>query len=51
MVYLIRKMCKIEGKKKYKWRLKDDKDYIKEAWLQGGKTVGKMIYLDIIFLY
>ncbi len=40
---MIRGIGKIEKKNKKKKGLMEDKDYITEAYLQGGKAIGKLI--------
>ena len=40
---MVRGIENTEEKKKHKRGLMEDKDYITEAWLQGGKAVGETI--------
>ena len=40
--YMVRGMGSTKQKKKHKG-LMEDKDYITEAWLQGGKAVGEIV--------
>ena len=40
---MVRGIEKIEEKRNRKKGLMEEKDYITEAWLQGGKAVGEMI--------
>jgi hypothetical protein len=40
---MVRGIGKTNSKKKKKTGLMEDKDYITEAWLQGGKAVGEAI--------
>ena len=40
--YMVRGIGKTDDKKSKKG-LMDDKDYITEAWLQGGKAIGEIV--------
>ena len=40
---MVRGIGKTEEKKKHPKGLMKDKDYITEAWLQGGKAIGEIV--------